>query len=537
MEASVERWLLEHSELFAALVVTLGFLLRLREASGTFLNPDEALHFLLSNQTSLRLAYQASLTSSHPPLLIFVLYFLRRLGTAEWILRLPSVLAATGTCWLFYRWVKTVRGPVVALCGLLLIAFLPPIISLSAEVRQYSLMLFFLSGAAYLLELALVRDSALLALASALCLCFGLASHYSAIFFMAASAGYVVLCIIMRRTSLRFVAGWAGGQAVALALAGFFYFSHLSQLSSSPTDKALNGWMRNSYLHNYYFNPGDNVAHFIFARSFGFFQFLVGHRALGDVIGVVFIAGLVFALKERSLPSARRTATPLQLIVLLTLPFAIGCAAAIADKYPYGGTRHCAYLVMFGIIGVCIPLFRIARNYATRALAVILAIVLFTTARGFPSAPHMQRRDQRLGQMQAGINFLYQHVSPGDAILVDYESTLELGHYLCHAPPVYVDYPASRLAAVPCGQFRVISTTPDVWLFDRNNFLTKWNAWISNPEIAPKARVWVVQAGWGIVTHLPAEIQDSVPGADLEAQPFGSNIQIFSIDATRTSSH
>src|SRR5271165_4553145 len=92
------------ANLAAALITLLGFLARLWTASGTFLNPDEALHFRLANQVSLDLAYKAALTAAHPPLLILFLHFWRVLGTSELWLRLPSLLAGTVFCWMFYKW-------------------------------------------------------------------------------------------------------------------------------------------------------------------------------------------------------------------------------------------------------------------------------------------------------------------------------------------------------------------------------------------------------------------------------------------------
>src|ERR1700685_2723985 len=88
------EWFHGHDNLVAAAVTLLGFLARLWMASGTFLNPDEALHFRLANQVSLALAYQQSLTAAHPPLLTVVLYFWRGLGTSELWLRLPLGLAS-----------------------------------------------------------------------------------------------------------------------------------------------------------------------------------------------------------------------------------------------------------------------------------------------------------------------------------------------------------------------------------------------------------------------------------------------------------
>ena len=72
------RWLQKHATLWAFVITLLGFLARLWMASGTFLNPDEALHFRLANQLTLPLAYRAGLTASHPPLLYFILYFSAR---------------------------------------------------------------------------------------------------------------------------------------------------------------------------------------------------------------------------------------------------------------------------------------------------------------------------------------------------------------------------------------------------------------------------------------------------------------------------
>ena len=76
-------------------LVLAGFLPRFFLAWFTFLNPDEILHYLLSDQASLRLAYQASLTSAHPPLMILFLYYWRVLGHAEWVAASPEQYVAT----------------------------------------------------------------------------------------------------------------------------------------------------------------------------------------------------------------------------------------------------------------------------------------------------------------------------------------------------------------------------------------------------------------------------------------------------------
>src|ERR1700678_1301467 len=129
------EWLQGRNNLAAIGVTVLGFLARLWAAHGTFLNPDEALHFRLANQLSLAQAYKESLTASHPPLLTFLLYYWRGFGTSELWLRMPSVLAGAVFCWMFYKWLSRSAGSLAGLIGLLLVALLPPIVALGAEIR------------------------------------------------------------------------------------------------------------------------------------------------------------------------------------------------------------------------------------------------------------------------------------------------------------------------------------------------------------------------------------------------------------------
>jgi len=188
----------------AAVAVTLlGFLARLWAASGTYLNPDEALHFRLANQPSLALAYRASLTASHPPLLTLLLYFWRAFGTSELWLRLPLILASVAFCWMFYKWSRNAAGSLASFIGLLFVAFLPPIVLLSAEIRQYPLLLAFLAGALYFLDDSFAKKSTVKIAALTLCLYLAMLSHYSAFLFAAALGIYALLRIFQERPPAR----------------------------------------------------------------------------------------------------------------------------------------------------------------------------------------------------------------------------------------------------------------------------------------------------------------------------------------------
>ena len=66
------------------------------------------------------------------------------LGTSELVLRLPSVIAGTIFCWVFFKWLTRLLGPTAGWVGFILVSFLPPFVELSSEVRQYALLLCFL---------------------------------------------------------------------------------------------------------------------------------------------------------------------------------------------------------------------------------------------------------------------------------------------------------------------------------------------------------------------------------------------------------
>src|SRR5437899_2740399 len=65
-------------------LVACGIVPRLILAHETFLNPDEALHYLLSDQSSLATAYKASLTTAEP-------LFVTDLCAGDWRLRAGAI--------------------------------------------------------------------------------------------------------------------------------------------------------------------------------------------------------------------------------------------------------------------------------------------------------------------------------------------------------------------------------------------------------------------------------------------------------------
>src|SRR5580700_11213216 len=518
-----KTWFEAHSNLSVLLILTAGFVIRLWAASGTFLNPDEALHYLLANQSSWLLAYKASLTNAHPPLLTLVLYFWRGVGTSEFVLRLPSVIAGTAFCWIFFKWVARILGPVTGFIGLILVSFLPPMIALSAEVRQYALLLFFLAGAAYLLERALAENSAGLMLLSAISLCLALLSQYSAILFAAAIGLYSLLRVIARRPSAQVLAAWVMGQMAAIGLIASLYVSHISKLKGDYAAGTINGWLANSF-----FRPGhDNPLLFVIARTGGVFQYVFGQLAVGDVAFLAFIAAVVLLWRENVTPEGS-TVTSRQIDALLVLPFAVAAGASIARIYPYGGTRHSAFLIMFAVAGVSFVLAKLVKQRTAGGIALAILLFAVCTAFGKPHRPYMLREDQSRTQIVRAMGFIHAQIPQSDLIFVDYQTRLLLGYYLCPEQSVPFSAPVESLEEFQCNGYQIVAAGPDLYIFTAENFVFRWDQLLQSAPLKSGQSVWVIQAGWEV--DLAHDLQSRlVEFRELNPQSFGRNITIFKV--------
>jgi hypothetical protein len=206
------------------------------------------------------------------------------------------------------------------------------------------------------------------------------------------------------------------------------------------------------------------------------------------------------------------------------LPFAINAVTAIVDLYPYGGTRHSAFLVPFAIAGVSLTIIKLARQGVVAAsLAILLVIVC--QAFGSPHRPYIRREDQRRNNMTQAMNAIRQNVSAEDVIFVDFQTSFLLRFYLC--PEIGpADSPASEFRTYSCGGYRAISTNSETNVLTANLFLRRWKEMEDVYGLKTGQSVWIFQAGWDI--DLARDLQEKVSEFhDLKTQSFGRNITLF----------
>jgi Dolichyl-phosphate-mannose-protein mannosyltransferase len=504
-----------------ALLLLAGLIARLLSAHSKFLNADEAMHYLLAMQPTVGDTYRASLGTAHPPLLIIFLHYWAMISQSEFFLRLPSVLAGTAAGWFLYAWLRDVTDRATAVLGLSLLLFSPALIYTSAEVRQYALLLCFMSATLYFLDRALLKKSPALMVASATALYLALFTHYAALIFGMSVAMYGLLRIMTMRLKGPLVVAWIATQAGCVAIAAFLWKTHISVIRH----RSLTQDVAESYLRSSLFHPGqENVLLFLGRANLRLFHFLFSEGAVSALGMLLCVTGIVMLLRAGATSGEGRGPSARQLGILLMLPFLINCAAALVGAYPYGGTRHNSYLAVFAMpaIAVAISRWRPSRKWATPlAIAIALAICNSTVT---PAGSYIKPKNQRKELMDQTVGYLHASVPAGSIILTDYESGLLLSYYVCHSDITHSGEPTSFFYRSQCGDYESASLLPRLWVFRADTFPEQMHEFArTEPVLLRTHEMWLFQAGFIVDREIEFQALLDQYGCS-SPRKFGANI-------------
>ncbi len=514
----LEGWLSARMHLIALGVIAAGFLIRVVAAARSFLNPDEALHYIILNQRSALWAYRISLTNAHPPLIYLLLYYWSFLGRSEWMLRFPSVLAGTAFCWVAYKWIGTLFGKTAGAIGLILVAFSPSMVALSAEVRSYALLLFCETTALYLVEIALREKSARKMWHFSIFLYLAILSHYSAIFFVLAVGIYALARIVQARLPRKAAVAWAAGQAGALAIYAFLYVTHVSKL------KTYIAIWEVSFDQRYSHTGHEHLFIFARERTMDIFTFLFENHYVALVLFLSWIAAIAILLFRewvypRRAPSSGYTG------ILLVVPFVAVFGAGIAGYYPYVGSRHTVFLAPFAIAAISFLLAGVSGQKLWVAIVIAALLVGASNTSGQMFDPYIAKENQNRGLMKAAVKHIQTAIPQGSLIMTDYQSALLLVYYLCGPklilPTGTFNLPASR---VKCNGYQIASF--QAWGMQVPFFRSQFGKLAQAQHLAPGERLWVFQSGWGptLARDLPLA---SPEFRCVNPKTFGDNIAVI----------
>jgi hypothetical protein len=510
----IERWLHAHLHAVALAITAGGFVARIIAANRAFLNPDEALHYLLINEPSLLLAYKASLTNAHPPLVFVVLYFWHFLGHSELMLRLPLVIAGTAFCWFLFKWTRELLGEPASLIALIIAAFSPTLVTLSAEVRDYALMLFGVAAAPYFLEMAFARKSVGKMWSFSLFLYFAILSHYSVALFALALGIYAFARIADSRLPRTLIAAWVIGEVGALAIYCFLYLTHLSRIR---TNLAI--WA-NSFGDTLFRLDEESLFHFTWQNTWNIFLYLFAQPYVAAALLIAFLGGIALFISS-DLASARRSASR-HMALLFVLPFVVIWLAAIARIYPYVGSRHTTVLAPFAIAAASACIAFVCRKRLWTALLLAALLMAVSNAYGSRPEPGIVENDRHL--MTDAVTYLRQSIQQRDVILADMESTVTLAYYYCGTQPGFF----TNWSRVGLGQFNCdghLIVPLQFWYLTPAGLASPFEHMVRANDLKPGDRVWVFQSGWG--GNLIAKLPDEQPRFRcLAPKTFGSNITV-----------
>jgi hypothetical protein len=488
MKRDYDRWAI----MFVGVVFTAGLALRLRLASLNYLNPDESMHALLAFGTWGDVL-RNSLMVAHPPLLIVITHTVSLISRTELALRLVPVLAGSLFPLLLFAWLRRAAGMIAAMAALFLLTLAPHLITVSAQLRSYTLALLFLSASLVVLDKALESDRGRTMAAYSVLLWLCILSDYSMAWFAGAAGLYALLRL--GGSSARVKAIWAVGQLAALVLYGVLFTMQVRHYRGGGIEQeAVSGWLRGAFP-----KPHEMLV-FPFAGTLKQFAYLMASVPIGGLALVLFAAA-VFSLWAGRVGIKRSKARAQAL--LLVAPFALAIVAAYAHQFPYGRSRHTLVLGLFAATGVAVFLQTLPRR---AAMAILWGAVLLTPLWhwGADQDPQDISADRNRKELILQCLDYMRAAIPSDAVIFTERETLWILAYYAgdNEPPkksVTREFSETMLG----GRWRVATrdytyVTPDEYRVALAAFRRKYGLGEGEP-------VWVLDGGWNVVSVPPDE--------------------------------
>ena len=468
-----DEWLSENSGWVALGITAAAFALRVIDSRRCYLNPDEVQHFIAAQSSTWVAAYHSSRGLAHPPLLILLLHGVLFLGRAEWILRMPSVIAGTAALLLIFAWLRRAVGEVPAIAGMGFMALSPAAISASTEVRQYGLLLFFVSCAIYATERMLDECLVLWAVAQGSFLLLAFLTDYTALLAIGALDIYILIRIILTHVPYRVVLTAGIFQVALVAMLVWLYFWQIRYFVGSPL----------SYLQPHFYVEGETPFKFILRTVYRTFFHVVGFggRWLALAAMLSFVAGLGAIATGRT-KGSRFTA------ILVICPFVVGFVAAVFRVFPFDGTRHQAYLLPFIAAGVGASLALVKRRAAG---LLLLTAMVFAPMEILYAFPDNSPRTMPLSDMNAAIAYIHRRIPPGSALFVDGETHYMLQYYLTRNGDKF-----DAASQQWFGSYRVVQPRRYEWAFQPALLRQQISQLGKALDLSSCACAWVISVSW-----------------------------------------
>jgi hypothetical protein len=489
-----------HTRGIGAAIIICGLLWRLYYAADFYLNPDEAMHYMVAAHDWHGWVgfYRTATRVVHPPLFIAVLRGVLLFGCSERMLRFVPMVAGALFPWFVMLWVQRFAGNAAALCAQLFLTFSPTLTDLSTEVRAYTLAFLFLSISLVLLEEALDRGSTRYMAWFHGFLYLAILTEYCVAWFAAALGIYALLRLWRSPGPGNIRIAWILGQVGALGLYTFLYVTQVSRWPHSDLLGVYNTWLQGAFPQ-----PHQHLLVFALKGSFRQFRYMLQIPLLAWLGAIAFPYGLYRLWRNKS---------PLHAI-LIVLPLFVGCLGAILRVFPYGATRHTAVLGIAIAAGLGAAVAGVTRNRVLPILVAGMPIILAWNLWATDSSLTIPRYRRQLSSMREAIKFLRSDLPSGSIIVTDGGTNLILGYYLGCPDYEYFDLDEPYRKRQCAGSLIVVASR---FQFDGLADLRETLSEVQN-KYHWKGPVWIAAGGFGI----------NVANAVSDSRPFGKTIAVF----------
>lgn len=350
-----------HGGMLAWGILGLGVVLRFAGITKWWLNPDEGIYYSVLTREEFTDFWAETIATAHPPLYFLLLRVVGSISVDFVWLRSPALLSGCVAVYLFFLVGREIggtgaRGWLTGLLSGLALAISPGAIALSQVIRPYMLLVALLAGGLYLLLRYMRLPSTRLLVGYTTCTSLAALLHYSSVFGLGVF-GCLVLADAAQRGHTR--PEWRRllvAQAIPGLILAVLYFVHLRDfMNGALADHALNGWL----------------SQFMIESPSGVWLSMVGFQSM--VVGEAYAASAaLLTLFAFGYAVWSRAWTPLVLGLAALL---IAVAGAVLGSYPFGATRHIAWLFVFV---VPVAAWSVAVMFTSGRRIQVLSLALFT---------------------------------------------------------------------------------------------------------------------------------------------------------------
>jgi|GEM_PF-7101179 len=363
---------------------------------------DEAVTYWNAQGNPQEILQHNATSNSAPPTFTFLMHYISKIGTSEFMLRLIPCIAGILAIPLAFLFFKQFFGPVAALAPTILLTFSAHQIQYSQEVREYSITTLFTLLIVYYSYRVAAENKKLNYIFFSIVLCFSLFIQYGLALVIAAACVLIIIEILRNRYFKKIV-------PLALSLIAPFIclvlLYHISlKYHMTPGGRAAETYLKNTYWDGSF----SSLSSYILFNSESIVRYAYAIETKTLLIAFLLL-GIYACFKYRKF-------YPLALAVMM---FSSTLLFGLLSLYPYSGCRQTIFLTIPVYLLAGVGFYYLLQHRSTRPFFFI-ALAIFAIYGLMHSYQYLQEPSSE--NIRPILSVLEKNIKPEDKIFVDRKS-------------------------------------------------------------------------------------------------------------------